>query len=434
MRKTLVLALAWLVISCLVIGFAPALTQGADKDVEVVIGTHRDFTGPIAAVSVPLWKAFDWYKEWLEANDPIPGVKVKVLWEDTGYSAERYLPAYKRFKEAGSILQIHTSSTANSVLGELHRADKIPAITPGCGYTYGFFPKEIKAKGPSYLFFDRPPYADAFAGGAMHFLKKWKEAGHKEKPKAVFIGWDAPYPRGPIELATPYLIEQGFEMLQPQIYPVTATDLTSQCMALKKAGANLIMSNVTEKFISMLLKDARRAGMEFGLGPNKAVIMGGNEAVNPDVLKMAGDAAEGSWGVSSYPSFAQTELKGMKLVKELQMKHLGRIEEHSNYFMGMSYPHVIWKILKDTVKKYGKEHITAGNIYKSLTELKDYDMWGFTPNWTYGPDERRPFKKYHVLAVKGGKWIDMTPELIDLPWLTPDWEEAGLPGVKVKSK
>lgn len=435
MRSRVFIVVAiFLLVSFIAFGVSPLAALAAEKDVEIVVGTHRDFTGPIAAVSVPSWKAFDWYLQWAAENDPIPGVKVKIIWEDTGYSAERYLPAYKRFKEAGSVIQIHTSSTANSVLGELHRADKIPAITPGCGYTYGFFPKDIKTKGPSYLFFDRPPYADAFAGGAMHILKKWKEAGFKDKPKAAFTGWDAPYPRGPIELATPYLADQGFEMLPPQIYPVTSTDLTSQAMALKRAGANLIMSNVTEKFFAMLLKDARRAGIELGLGPGKAVIMSGSEGINPDVLKMAGEAAEGSWGVNSYPSFEQEDLKGVKLIKELQMKNQGKIEPHSNYMMGTAWAQILWKALKDTANKYGKDKITSKNVYQVLTEIKDYDMLGVTPNFTFGPDERRPYKKYHVQMVKNGKWVNLTPDRIDLPWLTPDWEEAGLPGVKVKTQ
>ena len=132
-------------------------TPTPEKVVEVTVGSMRDYTGPIAAVATALWYGYDWYRQWLEQNDPIPGVKVKDIWEDTQYSAERYLPAYKKFKDAGAVLMINTSSTANSVLGELHRADKIPALTPGCGYVYGYFPQDIKGKGPSYLFYDRHP-------------------------------------------------------------------------------------------------------------------------------------------------------------------------------------------------------------------------------------------------------------------------------------
>lgn len=102
--------------------------------------------------------------------------------------------------------------------------------------------------------------------------------------------------------------------------------------------------------------------------------------------------------------------------------------------MGISWAQILWKALKDTAKRYGKDKITSQNIYQVLTEIKDYDMLGVTPNITYGPNERRPFKKYHVQMVKDGKWMNLTPERIELPWLTPDWEEAGLPGVKVKTQ
>ena len=148
-RRILYIFICTLVVSVLFLAGGISYGQKAtpEKDVEVVVGTHRDFTGPISAVVVPIWKAFDWHLAWLEQNDPIPGVNVKTLWEDTAYSAERFLPTYKKFKHAGAVIQIHTSSTANSVLGELHRMDKIPALTPGCGYLYGYFPKKIKKKG-----------------------------------------------------------------------------------------------------------------------------------------------------------------------------------------------------------------------------------------------------------------------------------------------
>ena len=407
-------------------------TNALAQETEVVIGTHRDFTGPIAGPALRIWRAFDWHTEWLQKNDPIPGVKLKVIWEDTAYSAERYLPAYKRFKDAGAVLMINTSSTANSVLGELHRSDKIPCITPGCGYIYGFFPKDIKEKGPSYLFYDRPPYSDGFAGGAMYFLNQWKKAGHKGKPKAAFTGWDSPYPRGPIELDTPYLTEQGFEMLPPEIYAVTSTDLRSQAMSMKRAEANLIMSNVTEKFFAMLCKDAKRAGVKYGIGPDKTIILGGSEAPNMDVIKMAGGAAEGVWAVDSFSDFDRDDLKGIKLMKELQMEHMKKIEPHANYLMGMQYSTLIWGIFKKVIEKYGKGNITSANIYTVLTELKNFDMMGIAPNFSYGPYERRPFKRYLVHQAKKGKWVTVTPNYIELPQLLPKWEEAGLPGIKVQ--
>jgi len=434
MKKGLLLSMTVLLVASMVIVACspkpePAATPA--KVVDVVVGTQRDVTGPVAAVVTATWNAFDWYLKWLQQNDPIPGVNVKIVWEDTAYSADRYLPAYKNFKQAGAVLMIHTSSTATSLLGELNREDKIPAICRGLGYLNGFFPTDIKGKGPSYLFFDDPPYADSFATGAMYFMKQWKDGGYKGKPKAVFTGWDAPYPKGPIAMATPYLREQGFEMLTPEIYAPTTPDLSSQCQKLKNAGANLIMSNVTEKFFSLLLKDAQRAGMNVGIGPDKVTIIGGSETQNATVLNMAGAAAEGCWSISSLPNFDRDDLKGIKITKDLQTQNLGKIDPSPNYLMGVAYAHLVWGVVRKTADKYGRENITSDNIYKTLTELKNYDMMGLHPSFTYGPYERRPIKKYFIHAVNGGKWTTLTPNYVDLIWLIPNSEEAGLPGYKV---
>ena len=149
-KKSLLLAATMMFLVGGFIGLWDAkATSAKENEVEVLVGTFRDFTGPTSSAANKIWKIFDWHLAWLEQNDPIKGVKVKILWEDTAYSAERFVPAYKRFKAAGAVVMIHCSSTANSVLGELHREDKIPAITPGCGYPYGFFPRNVKKKGPS---------------------------------------------------------------------------------------------------------------------------------------------------------------------------------------------------------------------------------------------------------------------------------------------
>ena len=400
-----------------------------EKVYEVIISNHRDYTGGIAAVAERLWRAYDDYLKWQEENNPIPGVKITSIWEDTAYTADRYITAYKRFNDKKPVLQIDTSSTARSALGELCRRDKMPFITPGCGYIYGFFPEDVEKKGPSYSFYDRPPYGDLFAAAAMTFMGKWKEAGYKEKPKAMFISWDTPYGRGPVELGTPWAEEYGFEMLPAQLFPSGTTELISQLKKAKELGANLIYMNSVEGHYAMLLKDAKRLGVETGIGPGKVQFACGSETHNPDVIKMAGEAAEGCWSVDSYPDWYE-DAEGVKLAKDLQMKYHGEVEEHGNYFMGMTYGMITWHLVKTAADKYGPDKITKEAINDLLCELRGLDLMGITPKWTYGTYERRPFKPLNVHEVRKGEWYNLGS--VETPWLTPGWEEMGLPGWRAK--
>lgn len=399
----------------------------AQKSVEVTIAHFADLTGPIASAAVPLDHGLRDYLRWAqeEGNDPIPGLKVNLVWEDTAYSADRYVPTYKKFKDAGAVLLINESSTANSVLGELVRADRIPMISPGTGYIPGFFPRDISQKGSSYIFFDRPPYPDFFAAIATHFLGQWKASGSPGKPKAMFITWDTPYGRGPVELGTVWAESVGFEMLPPQLFPSGTTDLTQQLLKAQELGANFIYMNSLEGHFSMLLKGARRLGMPFGVGPGKVMFGGGSECHNDDLLRLAGEAAEGVWAVSSYPNWDE-DLKAVKWAKEVQTRNRGKVEPRGNYFMGFSFSRLAWETLKQTAKKYGPDKVNRENITRTLMEIRGLDMWGAAPAFTYGPNERRPFRAMNVHAVKGGKWVRLAT--VETPWITPAAEESNLPG------
>jgi branched-chain amino acid transport system substrate-binding protein len=405
---------------------APAAAS-AQKPVEVTVAHFADLTGPIATAAVPFDLGLRDYFRWAqdEGNDPIPGLKVNLVWEDTAYSAERYVPTYKKFKDAGALILINESSTANSVLGELLRADHIPMLSPGCGYIPGFFPRDVAKKGPSYIFFDRPTYPDFFAAIATQFLGQWKAGGFSGKPKAMFITWDTPYGRGPVEFGTLWAQSAGFEMLPAQLFPSGTTDLTQQLLKAQELGANLIYMNTLEGYYSMLLKGARRLGMQVGVGPGKVMFGGGSETYNEELLRVAGEAAEGAWSVSSYPRWTD-DVRGVKWAKDVQTKYRGKITTHGSYFMGFTHGRLAWEALKQTAKKYGPDKVTRDTVTGTLTEIRNLDMWGSAPAFSYGPNERRPFHAMSVYAVKGGRWERLAT--VETPWITPPTEETGLPG------
>jgi ABC-type branched-subunit amino acid transport system substrate-binding protein len=406
---------------------AAPTAASAQKPIEVSIAHFADLTGPIATAAVAIDRGLRDYLRWAqdERNDPIPGLKVNLVWEDTAYSADRYVPTYKKFKDDGAVLFINESSTANSVLGELVRADRVPMISPGTGYIPGFFPRDVARKGPSYIFFDRPPYPDFFAAVATHFLTHWKAGGFPGKPKAMFITWDTPYGRGPVELGTLWAQSAGFDMLPAQLYPSGTTDLTQQLLKAQELGANLIYMNSVEGHFAMLVKGARRLNMPFGVGPGKVMPVGGSESHNDDLLRLAADAAEGVWAVSSYPNWDE-DVKAVKWAKEVQTRFHGNVDARGNYFMGFTFGRLAWETLKRTAKTYGPDKVTRENITRTLTEIRGLDMWGAAPTFSYGAHERRPFRAMQVHAVKNGHWVRIAT--VETPWIVAPTEETGLPG------
>jgi len=65
---------------------------------EVTLGVFGDVTGPIAFTGQQFWKGYSDYFKWVEKYDPIPGITIEILMEDTGYDPKRYLPVLKKFR------------------------------------------------------------------------------------------------------------------------------------------------------------------------------------------------------------------------------------------------------------------------------------------------------------------------------------------------
>jgi len=399
-----------------------APTETPEKVYEVVVASMRDYTGPMGLVSVPQYKGVDQYLRHMEETDPIPGVRIVQLWEDTGYDAARYLAAYKRFGEQNPVIVMDGSSTARTVMAELNRRDKMPAYSHGTGYLYGFFPKDVAENGPSYTFYNKSISADYFAATAIYFMDRWKAAGYTEKPKAMFITWNVPLGIGPVELGTLWAEEYGFEMLPSQLYSTGTTELVSQLMKAQELGANFICLCSHGGDVAMLLRDSARLGVERGIGPGKMQF--GFVHALYDALPLAGEACEGAL-IGAHASWANYDVPGVKLARELQTRY-GQPMEDLSYLLGTEQGITIWTAVKRAAEKYGPANVTKEAIFDILTTSGEIDMMGLCPNVSYGPNDRRPYKVIPMYEIQDG--VPVNVGTIDFPWLTPVWEETGLTG------
>src|SRR5512139_4203283 len=101
---------------------------------EVKLGVFGDVTGPIAFTAQQFWKGYSDYFKWVEKHDPISGVTINILMEDTGYDAKRYLPVLKKFETAGISAGYIMGTPGTATLNEEMRRVKIPCMSEGSGF------------------------------------------------------------------------------------------------------------------------------------------------------------------------------------------------------------------------------------------------------------------------------------------------------------
>ncbi len=390
------------------IGFLFALSAISSTAMakEVKLGVFGDVTGPIAFTAQQFYKGYSDYFKWVEKYDPIPGITIKILMEDTGYDPKRYLPVLKKFSAAGISAGYINGTMGTMTMDKELRKLKIPCVSEGSGY-----PPAIKP--PGYIFLLRPLYPDVLAAACIHFMDLWKKAGHKEKPKVIEITWDTPYGRGCIALGEPWAEKYGFEVLPYQLFSGQPNDLSTQLLRAKKLQANLVFSNHLEGHQAVLLRDARRLGL---LG--KMQFCGGSETRGAEIIKLAGKAVEGAWCVSHFVDWSETENKGIQLGMKMQKEFRGKLDYQTQYLMGVIPARITEQAIRYAAKTYGPENVNKETIYKALTTGPEIDMLGLSPNANYSPTERRPFKHLNISKCVNGVWVREKYH-IEVPWLKP---------------
>ncbi|MFH1115744.1 MAG: ABC transporter substrate-binding protein [Pseudomonadota bacterium] len=389
---------------CLVISSVG--TTAWSKDKETKLGVFGDVTGPIAFTGQQFWKGYSDYFRWVKEHDPIEGVSVDILMEDTGYDPKRYLPVLKKFEAAGISAGYIMGTNGTATMNDELRRLKIPCVSEGSG-----FPPAIEP--PGYIFLLRPLYPDVFAAACIHFMEEWKKAGHKEKPKVMTITWDVPYGTAHLELGNPWAKKYGFEVLPTQLFAGQPNDLSTQLLRAKSMGADLVFSNILEGQFAVLLKDAKRLGLQ-----GKIQFAGGSECRGAEVIKLAGDAANGAWSVSHFVDWSETDNKGIQLGLKMQKEFRGGVDYQTQYLMGVIPARITAEAMRYAAKNYGADKVDSAGIYKALTTMGKIDMLGLTADVAYSPTERRPFKQLNISKCADGKWV-REKYGIEVPWLKP---------------
>ena len=93
----------------------------------ILIGVAPDMTGLYGDA----WglKAVQDYFSWVNETKYIPGIKLDIMWTDTGGSLEKGLAFFKREKEAGCLVVQHATTGENVALKKLLEESQIVGLS-----------------------------------------------------------------------------------------------------------------------------------------------------------------------------------------------------------------------------------------------------------------------------------------------------------------
>ena len=226
----------------------------------------------------------------------------------------------------------------------------------------------------------------------------------KEKPgaKVALAVHPSPFGRAPVEDAKKAAKELGIEIVEVQEM-AKGLDYTATLKRFANKGVEYIVYQNVAGPVATMIKDAKRLGL-----PIKHAAA--HYAGGPDLLRLAGDAAEGVvWATSYYMSYEDTPAAAF--VKKLgeRYKRPADTLESVHYPSGMLAAAIAIEAVK-RAHEHGKP-VTgdAGReaVYQEMLALS-FDPGFAVGPVTYSKDDHVGVDHLRVLRAEGGKFVPVT--------------------------
>jgi len=380
-------------VALLLTSCAPGPTVGGKT---VQVAAIWGMTGPAAASLQIQTAAMEDYFRYFNEQEAIPGVSIDLTWADDVLQMPLLYSHYERFIERGMPLIFMEEATGLVGLKDRFEKDKVVIVMPGSGYQEANYP-------PGWRYGATPTIAEQAAVVLEHFRENWQE---DRAPRLVFVGMDSPWGREP-EYVTEYARSLGFEVLPLEITPFVTLDATTHLIRLSGEGVDLVYIQALPMASGPILRDAERLGL---LGQMQ--FAGHQSSMGERVIQMTGAASEGYLMPRPFPWFDETEIPGIELILDTQMKYHGKVTREGEVFFAWASSVVVCEAMKRAIENVGYENLDGTAIKEGMDSIKDFDVHGLA-TITYTPDDHRGVTKVAIYQVKEGKIVRVT-----------DWREA----------
>lgn len=346
----------------------------------IKIGALFDLSGGTADVGKPYADGVRDCVRWFNEQGGINGKKIELIEVDYGYKIPNALAAYKDFKMKGVVAIQGWGTGDTEALTKFVAQDKIPYISAS------YSEHLADGKKTPYNFFVGASYSDQ-TEAALKFIKE------NNGKTVAFVYNDTGFGRSPFfpdgENAAKKL---GLQLVDKQVVDLKALDATAQMLNLKKSGAEYAIVQETYMATSTILKDAKKNGLT-------TKFIGLNWTFDKPLIKLAGDAANGFYGVSPFAFWDETNVEGIKLLREINKKYHPNIKEREiNYIQGFSSMYVILNAIKNI-----KGEITGEAVKNSLESMKNFSTMGLTPPVTFTKDVHKGIRAAKIYQIQNGQ-------------------------------
>jgi branched-chain amino acid transport system substrate-binding protein len=234
-----------------------------------------------------------------------------------------------------------------------------------------------------YVFRNSLPEAMAIPASIDAAIKKFNL-----KKVALMYGQDSDFTVSGYKTMDAETKKQGLEILTTETYATGDTDFSAQLTKIKSLKPDAIFISALYKEGALILKKAREIGLD-------VPVVGGNGFNSPQVVEIAGAAADGV--IVATPWFPEKQDEAVQTYVKKYQDAYGKIPDQ---FAAQAYDalYIMAQALADSGDVTDRE-----KLRDSLANLKDFE--GVTGSFKFD-ENRDPVMNPVVLTIKDGKFIE----------------------------
>ncbi|MFH1626192.1 MAG: ABC transporter substrate-binding protein [Pseudomonadota bacterium] len=356
----------------------------------IKIGSIGDHTGPTSNFIVPIVEASKIYFRYINDQGGIHGRKLQLIAEDSRYSIPTSVAAFKKLLSKDQVLALlgPVSTGETKVLFRHIDKNKVPSLV----YAADRFVMEPYKK---YIFPTTSLYDKEWGVVFDYIFNALKPTSPKiamcypdvESGKVAY--------RGAEEWAKFFKVK-----LHTEIIPISAIDLTSQVLSMKRAGITHVLIFHVAPPVALLLGELKRFDLDIP-------VFGISASSTEDLIKIAGEKAKNFIGASHYSSWYEDN-PGAKNMTQTSLKYAPdalKLYGVRSYTVGW----VRSLVLCEGIKRAGKA-LNPETLVDALETLKEFDTQGLCGPITYTPTMHSVlnYNKVFKTDPASGRFIPIT--------------------------
>ncbi len=380
----------------LILGFSVQALAGETYKIALSLA----ITGPTSDVGSPYSKGAEDYVKYVNDEKLLGDDKLVCFIRDDGYKTEVTKRNFEDFLDENIVFYLNYSTGSTLALRKDFDEEKIPVL-PASFHAGNLVDS-------NYIFLPISSYSSQAVGLAEYVAANHKGSG---KPKVALFLHPSAFGRGPrddvkkaiaaglgVELVE--IVEHGKDL-----------DNTAMLKRLKSKGVQYVISQTVQPPVATMLKGAQSLGMiasTYGEA-DKITFLGCHYAGGPDLIGLAGSAAENYYWTTSYKLMTA---KGPGTDAQLALaKRYGRdakLANSQNYTNGIMVVQVAVEAMR-RAKSKGKK-VTRANLYEEMLAMNGYNA--YYPLTTVGPvsfskTDREGVDTLQLYVAKGGVFHEL---------------------------